>query len=126
MTYRTLLVAVTVLATVMLLAPAPAQAQVGAIALDQNAHRWGWSWNHHSPREADEEALRECGSPGCTVVLRVGPNMCGALATSEVPESTAWGTAERGYREEARDAAVEFCQQHTSGPCTVRVFECNR
>jgi hypothetical protein len=111
-------------ATCTLLTAAPARAQYGAIAYDPGTHRDAWTFNHRTPRGAEEDALRRCGSRGCRVVLQIGPGMCGALATEE--RGTAWGSADRPRREEARIAAVENCRRRSSTPCVVRVTDCNR
>src|SRR5439155_22424206 len=61
----------------------PALAGYGAIAWDRGTGKYGVSWDQRTPKRADEVALSECGAGDCKVVKRVGPAMCGALATTE-------------------------------------------
>ena len=82
-----------------LAAPAPANAGYGAIAYDQQSGKEGASWDQKTPAEANELALKECGSAECRV-HPVEPKGCGALAISK--EDKAWGGADRETLDEAK------------------------
>ena len=69
--------------------------------------KYGASWNQSTGKRAEEVALGECGASGCKVVGRVGPRMCGALATTEDGKQA--GAAWRKDREAARLAALKSC-----------------
>jgi uncharacterized protein DUF4189 len=101
-----------------------ANAGYGAIAYDQNSGTEGASWNQATPAEANEAALKQCGSADCRV-HPVEPAGCGALATSN--QDKAWGGADRETLDAAKRDAVEHCQTHTqTGTCAVRVSGCNQ
>ena len=101
---------------------APAQAGFGAIAYDQYAGKEGFSWNQPSEAEANELALKQCGSQDCRV-YPVSPKACGALARSD--KDQAWGGAERQTLDLAKRDAVDRCKSHTqTGTCAVRVSGC--
>jgi Domain of unknown function (DUF4189) len=101
----------------------PAFAQYGSIAFDNHSGRWGVSWNQRSPRRADGVALGECGTPGCSVRVRTGPGMCGALATTA--NGRGWGWATRRRREWARRQAMDECLHYNYGACYLRAWNCN-
>jgi hypothetical protein len=103
---------------------APAFAGYGAIAWDRSTGKYGVSWNQPTPRRAEEAALGECGASGCKVVGRVGPAMCGALATTEDGKHA--GAAWRKDREAARLRALKDCQKDSAGECIVRATDCNK
>ncbi|MGC2414930.1 MAG: DUF4189 domain-containing protein [Stellaceae bacterium] len=103
---------------------APAEAGYGAIAYDQNSGKEGASWNQPTPGQANELALKECGSADCRV-HPVEPAGCGALAIGD--KDKAWGGADRETLEAAKRDAVAHCQTHTAtGTCAVRVSGCNK
>jgi hypothetical protein len=106
-----------------LLPAMPALAGYGAIAWDRGTGKYGVSWNQPTQKRAEEAALGECGASGCEVVTRVGPKMCGALATSEDGKQA--GAAPRKNRDEARLAALKLCPKK-AGECVVRVTDCNK
>ncbi len=91
-----------------LLPALPAAAGYGAIAWDKSTGKYGASWNQSTKQLAEEAALGECGASGCKVVGRVGPRMCGALATTEDGKQA--GAAWRKDREAARLDALKSCQ----------------
>ena len=107
-----------------LLPTMPASAGYGAIAWDRDTGKYGASWNEPTGKRAKEVALGECGASGCKVVGRVGPRMCGALATTEDGKHA--GAARRKDREAARLAAVKNCDKDQAGECIVRATDCNR
>jgi hypothetical protein len=107
-----------------LLPTIPALAGYGAIAWDRGTGKYGVSWNQPTPRRAEEAALGECGASGCKVVGKVGPAMCGALATTADGKHA--GAAWRKDREAARVAALKNCNTDRAGECTVRITDCNK
>jgi hypothetical protein len=102
----------------------PAFAAYGAIAWDRGTGKYGVSWNQPTPKRAEEVALGECGSTGCKIVGRVGPAMCGALATTENGKQA--GAAWRKDREAARLDALKSCAKAKAGECVVRASDCNK
>src|SRR5581483_6164154 len=67
----------------------PALAAYGAFAYDEATGKYGVAWNEDTESRAREVALKDCKSPGCKIVMPVGPHICAALATAET--GTAWG-----------------------------------
>jgi len=102
----------------------PAFAAYGAIAWDRGSGKYGASWNQPTPQRAVEAALGECGSTGCKIVGRVGPAMCGALATTENGKQA--GAAWRKDRDAARLDALKSCAKAKAGACVVRATDCNK
>src|SRR5215469_11235449 len=122
---RTLWTAIALLAFAYTFLPAiPAVAGYGAIAWDQSTGKYGASWNQPTKEGAEEAALSECGASGCKVVKRIGPRMCGALATTG--ETKQAGAAVRGNRDAARLAALTACQKNKAGECVVKSTDCNK
>src|SRR5260370_36400388 len=87
-----------------LLPTTPASAGYGALAWDKGTGKYGAGWNQPTGKRAEEVALGECGASGCKVVGRVGPRMCGALATTQDGKHA--GAAWRQAPQAARLAAV--------------------
>lgn len=117
-------VAAAAAAALVVLAAPPAEAGFGAIAYDQYAGKEGVSWNQPSEAEANEAALKQCGSQDCRV-YPVSPRACGALARSD--KDQAWGGAERQSLDAAKTQAVSRCRTHTeNGTCTVKISGCNK
>ena len=102
----------------------PAAAGYGAVAYDQDARKLGAAWNEDTQKRANEAALRECGSDGCSVRFGVPPDMCGAFATPD--SGKAWGGSVRKTIDAAKLAAVKNCQKHAKKQCTVRESQCNK
>ena len=102
----------------------PAFAAYGAIAWDRGSGKYGVSWNQPTQQRAVEVALGECGSTGCKIVGRVGPAMCGALATTGDGKHA--GAAWRKDRDAARLAALKNCEKDKAGDCVVRATDCNK
>jgi hypothetical protein len=117
--------AIALLAFAYTLLPAiPASAGYGAIAWDQETARGGWSWNERTQDRADELAVEKCKSSGCKVFYRVGPALCGAVATTRDGKHA--GAASRPNRDAARSAALKDCEKDNAGECVVRVAGCNK
>jgi len=123
--HRRLWIVVALLAFGYTLLPTiPADAGYGAIAWDRDTGKYGVSWNQPTKEQAEEVARDECGASGCKVVGRVGPRMCGALATTEDGKHA--GAAWRKDREAARRDALKSCDKDKAGECIVRVTDCNK
>jgi hypothetical protein len=99
-------------------------AEYGAFAYEESAAKYGFSWNEVDQARADAAALKGCVVDNCKIVFRTGPKECGAIAMSA--NGKVWGGAKRGQRAAAELAAIENCQNRTSGQCKVRGAECNR
>jgi hypothetical protein len=97
--------------------PAQAQELFGAIALGRKSDRFGYSYDWQNPTQANQKALRECGSPDCQVVLTFHGG-CGAVA--EGPSRTGLGTGKT--RSLAEQAALQVCNEPG---CRVTVWACN-
>jgi hypothetical protein len=110
--------------TYTLLPTLPAFAGYGALAWDRGTGKYGVSWNQSTAQRAEEVALGECGASGCKVVSKIGPKMCGALATTEDGKHA--GAAWRKDREAARLAALRNCEKDKAGECVVRATDCNK
>jgi hypothetical protein len=122
---RILWTAVALLAFGYILLPAiPAFAGYGAIAWDRSTGKYGASWDQPTGKRAEEAAIGECGASGCKVVAKIGPRMCGALATTGDGKHA--GAAWRSDREAARLAAVKNCSKDQAGECVVRSTDCNK
>jgi hypothetical protein len=96
----------------------------GAFAWDRGTGRYGVSWNQPTLKRAEEVALGECSASGCEVVAKIGPAMCGALATTADGKHA--GAAWRKDREAARLAALKSCDKDQPGECFVRATDCNK
>ncbi|HWB52055.1 MAG TPA: DUF4189 domain-containing protein [Stellaceae bacterium] len=111
---------------VMLTAAGPAFAASGAIAYDQATGRYGLAWNKATQQQANDAAMKDCGSDKCKLIPVPG-GKCAALATgADEKENNAWGVSVRGGKPEAELAAMQNCQKRTSGQCKIRGSECNR
>ena len=126
--HRRKLIAAGFSGVLLLASAAPAFAGFGAVALDEESGRVGASWDKGSQKQAQDSAMKDCGSPGCRVVFTVPPRHCAALATGEKGKTgkVAWGGADKQTRDAAKLAAVENCQKNTPGKCELRASECNR
>jgi hypothetical protein len=102
----------------------PLVGSVGAFAYDENSGKYGFSQNQQTESQADAAALKGCASNACKVVFRVGPNQCGAFATTE--DGKVWGGARRDQRNAADSAAIGNCQKRTTAQCKIHGSECNR
>ena len=109
----------------ILLTAVPARtAEYGAITWDKQTGKRGWSWNQATQKRADEVALSECGASGCKVIIRAGPAMCGALASTD--DGKYIGAARRKDRDAARVASLKDCDKGKAGECSVRFTDCNK
>ena len=101
-----------------------ALAAYGALALDESTLKYGLSSNRDTQAQADDAALKECGSGRCKIVFRTVARECGAIAIAE--NITAWGGAKRPHQAAAGLAANRSCQRRTKSQCKIRSIECNR
>jgi len=104
---------------------AASDAEYGAIAYDAGTGRFGYSWHLATAAVANSQALNECGTRGCKIVIEIGPGQCGALATMAT-DRTGWGAASRNTRDAASLAAMQDCQKANPGQCKVQVIDCNK
>lgn len=96
----------------------------GALAIDSNqGKQYGWADGHKSIGQAEQRALRECGS-GCQIVLRFESG-CGAYAADQSRQSTAYGWATAGTSAAAQDRALSECRSRRGSSCIVRAWGCN-
>lgn len=124
--YLTFQKAVTYLLSVVLVMPLPVFG-AGALAIDGGqGTQWGWAIDYQTYGEAEQRALRECGS-GCQVVMRFSDS-CAAYAADQNYGSTAYGWAS-GYSDSgsARRRALSECESRggSGADCTVRVWGCD-
>jgi hypothetical protein len=97
----------------------------GALAIDSNqGNQYGWAVDFPNMGQAEQRALRECGS-GCRIVMRVNAG-CGAYATDQQRGSTiyGWGTDSSGGA--AQNRALAECRNRGGSACIVRVWGCNK
>ena len=65
--HQALPLAAAIFAAVLAFGPPPAHAGYGAIAYDQQNGKEGASWDRPTPAEANEAALKQCGSADCQI-----------------------------------------------------------
>jgi len=99
-------------------------AEWGAIAYDTGSGHIGYSWHGTGVEVAKAAALKACGTAGCTIVIDIGPGLCGALATA--PNPTGWGAASRSTRANAELGAIADCEKVNRGACKIQVSDCNQ
>ena len=85
-------------------APRKSAANHGAIAYHAASRNVGWAADRRTRREAQREALRQCGHPQCAVVASVSGN-CAALARDDRRHVTQQGAT----RAEAEARALRRC-----------------
>lgn len=97
---------------------------VGSLAIDSNqGDQWGFSYNHATVSDAEQRALRECGS-GCRIV-KTFSNECAAFAADQAYGSTAYGWATASSRGQAQQSAMNYCSKQGGTQCQVRVWACD-
>ncbi len=91
----------------------------GAIAYERASKSWGVSYDMARARDAETEALRQCGQKRCEVVHKF-KNGCAALADG--PRAKAPAAASGATRDEAETKALKRC-----GPdCSALAWGCTR
>jgi hypothetical protein len=106
------------------LAAGSAFAGYGAFAIESSSGKVGLTWDKATKREADDQAIKDCGGSGCKIAFRTGPHQCAAIAKPE--KGIIVGAAYRATRDAAVLAAVNDCQKQTHDQCKVKVSQCNR
>jgi hypothetical protein len=89
----------------------------GAIAYHRESASFGYAINATTARDAQVEALKQCGDSRCEVVARLR-NDCGAVANGAKRFTVGKGVT----RQEAETKALRVC-----GPgCAIAVWACTR
>lgn len=89
----------------------------GALAYDPSTHHGAITVNYASQSEANSDALFQCSTAGCAVVLEFSGNgTCGSIAVSG---NGAWGVASGGSKELADSRAVAECQKRGGSSCVI-------
>ena len=115
--------AVLLVAALLLVVPAQAAKQsatpnrFGAIAFHRASQSWGLSYDTARARDAEVEALKQCGQRECLVIHKF-KNGCAALVSG--PKSFA--AASGATRDEAETKALKRC----GADCTPLAWGCTR
>ena len=110
-------------ASLLSLLGAPAMA-AGALAIDSSqGEKYGFSFNHPSSEQAEQRALRECGSD-CAVVLRFRAE-CGAYAADQAKGSNAYGWGTGATSAVVQQRALSECRAKGGSSCKVRSWGCD-
>lgn len=97
--------------------PRKSAANHGAIAYHAASRNVGWAADRRTRRDAQREALRQCGHPQCEIVASVSGN-CAALARNDERHVTQAGAT----RAEAEARALRRC----GAGCESVAWVCNR
>ena len=98
----------------------------GALAADDRglATRLGWAAGHASVGEAEREALDQCGSSSCRVIMSFEEG-CAAYATGQTQDELVVGMASGHDSEsQATQAALDGCKEGGAADCVVREWTC--
>lgn len=90
----------------------------GAIALERQSGRFGYSYNHPTARLAKLEALKQCGSDSCEIMVSFKDG-CAALARGPKKYFTAIGAV----RQEAETKVMRLC---ASKDCQAAAWACTK
>jgi len=94
----------------------------GAIAYDRAVPSWGVGYNHARARDANVEALKQCGHGKCEVVHKF-KNGCAALADGPKVHFAASGAT----RSEAETKTLRRCAEVNRGAsCNLIAWGCTR
>ena len=100
----------------------PAPNRFGAIAYDRAVPSWGVGYNHARARDANVEALKQCGHGKCEVVHKF-KNGCAALADGPKVHFAASGAT----RSEAETKTLRRCAEVNRGAsCNLIAWGCTR
>jgi len=111
------------LATIFMLTGGHAMA-AGALAIDGlQGEKYGFSFNHPSADQAEQRAMRECGS-NCSVVLRFSRE-CGAYAADQAKGSNAYGWGTGATMSAVQQRALAECRAKGGSSCKVRSWGCD-
>jgi hypothetical protein len=95
----------------------PLKAYNGAIAYHRDSGSYGYAINRATARDAQVEALKQCGNERCEVVARLRNN-CGSVANGSKRFTVGTGAT----RQESETKALRAC-----GPgCEVVTWACTR
>ena len=94
----------------------------GAIAYNRASQSWGVGFNFARARDANVEALKECGHGKCEVVHKFR-NGCAALADGPKVHAAASGAT----REEAQTRSLRRCTElNKQATCNLVAWACTR
>ena len=94
----------------------------GAIAYNSESKSWGVGFNFARARDANVEALKECGNGKCEVVHKFR-NGCAALAEGPKVSVAVSGAT----RDEAETKTLRRCAEKNGGKdCTLLAWGCTR
>jgi len=94
----------------------------GAIAYHRASQSWGVGYNHARARDANVEALKQCGHGQCEVVHKF-KNGCAALADGPKVQFSASGAT----RDEAETKTLRRCAEvNRSASCNLIAWGCTR
>jgi len=96
----------------------------GALAIDGHRGQYGFANNTSSVAQAEQQALKDCGT-GCQVVLRF-ENGCAAYAIDQSGESRAYGWGALKTATEAEKRAMAACEARGGKSCKVQSSGCNK
>ncbi len=94
----------------------------GAIALERETGQVGYAYNAASSRAAKMEALRQCSSARCEVVVSFS-NACGGLARDRARGAKGYFPATGATRQEAEAKALRLC---AAKACELAAWACTR
>lgn len=96
----------------------------GALAIDSlQGEKYGFSFNHPTTDQAEQRAMRECGSD-CAVVLRFRAE-CGAYAADQAKGSNAYGWGTGATSSIVQQRALSECRAKGGSSCKVRAWGCD-
>ena len=94
----------------------------GAIAYHRASQSWGVGYNHARARDANVEALKQCGNGKCEVVHKF-KNGCAALADGPKIQFSASGAT----RDEAETKTLRRCAEvNKAASCNLVAWACTR
>ena len=94
----------------------------GAIAYHRASQSWGVGYNHARARDANVEALKQCGNGKCEVVHKFR-NGCAALADGPKIQFSASGAT----RDEAETKTLRRCAEiNKAASCNLIAWACTR
>ena len=94
----------------------------GAIAYNSDSQSWGVGFNFARARDANVEALKECGNGKCEVVHKFR-NGCAALADGPKVHAAASGAT----RDEAETKTLRRCTElNKQASCKLLAWACTR
>jgi hypothetical protein len=114
-----LVVALLLSFTVQAAKQSPTPNRFGAIAYERASKSWGISYDKTRARDAELEALRQCGGKRCVVVHKF-KNGCAALVDG--PNAKSPAAASGATRDEAETKALKRC----GTDCAALAWGCTR